>query len=70
MFNDKLIKAIISENKRNVKRMGIYNYNPDECLEWDELEKKLSCPYSALEKLEYLFQLSENKRKNIFVHKH
>lgn len=48
----------------------IYNYNPDECLEWDELDKKLSCPYSALEKLEYLLQLSENKGKNIFVHKH
>ncbi len=48
----------------------IYNYNPSETIEWNELDTVLSSPnLLPLQKLEYLIQLNTNKSKNRFVHK-
>lgn len=59
----------ISKHKQGYNEdFWIYNFNSEECIDWDILEKQFSSPISALQKCQYLINLNEQKTKNRFVH--
>lgn len=60
----------VSKHKKNGNNeYWIYKYNPNETIEWDEIENTLSTTQDSNDKLEYLINLLGRKKKNRFVHK-
>ena len=61
----------ISEYKIGCKPdYWVYKYDESECIKWSELEKHFSAELTPMEKIEYLFELDQSKKKNRFVHKY